>query len=359
MKTIYYLFLIFTFSLFACGSIKEKSGKSPLTISPVHPELFVNQKTDPYTIRVKYTLNIPADFLSAKDRLVYVPRIIAPGHEYALKPLVVSGSKFRKKHRKLGENSLPSVNISEGRKFQWIERNMQIEIDEVVPFQLWMTQAKLLGTAIVETRHTVKTFTQTVANGIVYIPLGPGPVRVKYVEKEIPVSQEMIFYFRYPVNVSFLYPDLSDNLEQLNKLGDLLLQIKHSPSQTLDRIVITGMSSPDGSLAYNERLSMKRANNFLQYLENTSGPFNIRIEVRTEPQDWQGFLKLVEESDIPDKKAVLSILNSDRTAQQKNKALQQLPHYKYLFEHIYPQLQQTSCSVYYTTTMIKTIPVPE
>ena len=169
----------------------------------------------------------------------------------------------------------------------------------------------------------------------------------------------MIFYFRYPVNVSFLYPDLSDNLEQLNKLGDLLLQIKHSPSQTLDRIVITGMSSPDGSLAYNERLSMKRANNFLQYLENTSGPFNIRIEVRTEPQDWQGFLKLVEKSDIPDKKAVLSILNSDRTAQQKNKALQQLPHYKYLLEHIYPQLQQTSCSVYYTTTMIKTIPVPE
>ena len=236
---------------------------------------------------------------------------------------------------------------------------MQIEIDEVVPFQLWMTQAKLLGTAIVETRHTVKTFTQTVANGIVYIPLGPGPVRVKYVEKEIPVSQEMIFYYRYPVNVSFLYPYLSDNLEQLNKLGDLLLQIKHSPSQTLDRIVITGMSSPDGSLAYNERLSMKRANNFLQYLENTSGPFNIRIEVRTEPQGWQGFLKLVEKSDIPDNKAVLSILNSDRTAQQKNKALQQLPHYKYLLEHIYPQLQQTSCSVYYTTTMIKTITIPE
>ena len=67
------------------------------------------------------------------------------------------------------------------------------------------------------------------------------------------------------------------------------------------------MSSPDGALAYKEWFSMKRANNFLQYLENTSGPFNIRIEVRTEPQDWQGFLKLVEKSDIPDKKAVHSI----------------------------------------------------
>lgn len=359
MKMTYYLFLIVTFSLFACGSVKEKSGKYPLTISPAHPELFVNQKTDPYTIRVKYTLNIPADYISAKDRLIYVPRITAPGHEYTLKPLIISGSKFRNKHQAIQKIGLSSADISESRRFRWVPGAMQVEIDEVVPFQLWMAQAKVWGTVIVENRHTVRTFTQAVADGIVYIPLGPGPVRVKYVEKEIPVSQEAIFYFRYPVNASFLYPDLSDNLEQLNKMGDLLLQIKHSSSQKLDRIVITGMSSPDGSPAYNEKLSMKRADNFLQYLENTSGPFHIRIEVRTEPQDWQGFLELVEKSDIPGKKAVLAILNSERTARQKNKALQQLPHYKYLLEHIYPQLQQTSCAVYYTTTTVKTVPEPE
>lgn len=359
MKIVYYLFLICVFSFFSCGSIKEKEKKHPLTTSPVHPELFVNQKTDPYTIRIKYTLNIPADFISEKSCLVYIPRVSATGHDYALRPLIVSGNKFKPKRRALQLPGLPDVDLSSGRRIQLTSGNMQIEIDEVIPFQLWMTQAKLIATTIVETPHTMQTSTQIVSNGIVYVPLGPGPVRVRYVKKEIPLAQEATFYFHYPVNVSFLYPDLSDNLEQLNKMGDLLLQIKNSPSQKLDRIVITGMSSPDGPLAYNERLSIKRADNFLNYLESTSGPFNIRIEIKTEPQDWEGFSEMVKKSDFPDKAAVLAILDSNRTPQQKNRALQQLPHYKYLLKNIYPQLQRTSCTIYYTTTTVKTVPEPE
>lgn len=359
MKIVYYLFLISAFSFFSCSSIKEKEKKYPLTTSPVHPELFVNQKTDPYTIRVKYKLNIPADFISAKDRLVYIPRISAAGHDYTLKPVIVSGSKFKPKHRTIRLPGLSAVNLSSGEGFQLTSGNMQIEIDEVIPFQLWMTQAKLVATTIVETPHAMQTSTQIVSDGIVYIPLGPGPVRVRYVRKEIPVAQEATFYFHYPVNVSFLYPDLSDNLEQLNKMGDLLLQIRNAPAQQLDRIVITGMSSPDGTLAYNEKLSLKRADHFLNYLENTSGPFKIRIEIKTEPQDWEGFSEMVKKSDFPDKEAVLAILDSNRTPQQKNRALQQLPHYKYLLKNIYPQLQRTSCAIYYTTTTVKTVPEPE
>lgn len=358
MKQTNIIFLIFL-TLLSCGSPKNTVKKLQLTTYPAQLELFVNQKTDPYSIHVEYTLDIPEGFVSPKSRLIYIPRILAPGHSYDLTPVIVDGKKFRNKKVFL---QIPGQNIpdlSKARKIKATGKNMQIKIDETVPFQLWMAQARFIATAVLQERNSNRISTQTLAKGIVYLPLGPGPVRVKYVKREVSVPEKAVYRFLYPANVSHLRPELSDNLSHLNQLGNLLLQISHDPRYQLDRIVITGIGSPDGSQSYNEKLANKRANNFLRYLESGYGPFNKSVEVKTVAQDWQGLQQLVEQSDLPDKTAVLSILNSKRDEAQRIAALQRLPEYKYLLSRIYPQLQQTVCEVFYTVREIQTVPVPE
>lgn len=358
MKQTNIIFLIFL-ALLSCGSPKNTVKKLQLTTYPARLELFVNQETDPYSIHVEYTLEIPQGFVSPKSRLVYIPRILAPGHNYDLTPIVVNGEKFRKKNSSLQIPGQSIPDLSKAREIKATGKNMQIKIDETVPFQLWMSQARFIAIAVLQERNSNRISIQTLAESIVYLPLGPGPVRVKYVKKEVSVPEKAVYRFLYPANVSYLRPELSDNLSQLNQMGNLLLQISHDPHYRLDRIVITGIGSPDGSPSYNERLANKRANNFLRYLESGYGPFNKSIEVKTVAQDWQGLRQLVEQSDLSDKTAVLSILDSKRNEVQRIAALQQLPEYKYLLSRIYPQLQQTVCEVFYTVQEIRDVPVPE
>ena len=73
------------------SGVKRIEKKPALTITPSRLQLFVDQHTDPYTIKIVYTLNIPHGFIPSCARMVYQPYFLSAGHRYDLTPLVVSG----------------------------------------------------------------------------------------------------------------------------------------------------------------------------------------------------------------------------------------------------------------------------
>ena len=77
------------------SGVKRIEKKPALTITPSRLQLFVDQHTDPYTIKIVYTLNIPHGFIPSCARMVYQPYFLSAGHRYDLTPLVVSGKNNR------------------------------------------------------------------------------------------------------------------------------------------------------------------------------------------------------------------------------------------------------------------------
>ena len=300
-------------------------------------------------------MNIPQGFIGDKQRLIYIPRFTTPEHEYLLQPLVITGEKFREKDSRTQLPEEDQTALAKARKIQYTRKAMQIKINEDVPFQLWMPQARLTATSVLQSRKSEQTFTQILAEGIVYLPLGPGPVKVKYVKKEVSIEKNTDFRFLYPANVSYLRPEFSDNSSQLKKMNNFLQQISNNPDYKIEQIVITSYCSPDGSYTYNQRLANKRVLNFIHDL----GFPDMKIEFKTVPYDWQGLAAAVEKSNLSDKTTVLSIIRSNRNDIQRISALRQSHNYHYLLTYIYPRLQRTVCDIQYTIKEMQTVPVPE
>ncbi len=88
-------------------------------------------------------------------------------------------------------------------------------------------------------------------------------------------------------------------------------------------IKVVGYSSPDGSAAANEKLSLARAQNVKDYIVNNLGYPPDKISVSSGGVDWEKFAATVEYSYFgDDKSSVLEILrNRNTTSAQKKRAL--------------------------------------
>lgn len=358
MKSICILIFSLLF-LYSFGSNKNTAKEPTVSTTPAKLELFVNQNTDPYTIPVNYILNIPSPCVPPKGYLLYIPYFVNDPYEYFLQPIIIYGKDFRDKNKPLKIPGEFYIDLSQIRSFEIQEENLQIKIRDTVPFQLWMPQAKLKAAIVCEDRQKEYSSTLILADGMVYLPEGPGPVRVKYVKKETDINKQADFHILYPANVSFVHTETGDNLQQLEQMKKLLKQISQNPGAKLKQIILTGCCSPDGSFSYNKRLALKRADNLFSYLQKSAPNIMEYVKIETIPQDWQGLQTLIEQADIKNKNTILNILNKPSSGKLKQTALRELPNYNYLINRIYPQLQQTHCIIYYTIKETQTVPEPE
>lgn len=142
----------------------------------------------------------------------------------------------------------------------------------------------------------------------------------------VPVFKNVSIELYYLINSSTFNPNFrvksaginnSDQLKKLKELGaDTVYLIKG--------IGINGYASPDGELSINEKLSEKRAQSTFNYLkkqlkklgfsEVNDSAFSMSSSIT---EDWEGWKKLVQASDVSDKDAILTIMNSNMSNDAK------------------------------------------
>lgn len=349
MNRIYVILIAGLLILQACGGVKRVEKKPQLTTNPAKQQLFVNEKTDPYTIQVNYTLNVPEGYVPSCARLVYAPAFEAPGHEYALTPVVITGKNYNRLDERQQFFRDKQPDYPGAMHFVSGGENMQINMNQVVPFELWMPESKLVAKVMLEAcdRETLL-YNQTLADGMLYIPQTPGPALVQYVKKEVEKKEEGFARFRYAVNGYILDPALYNNRQEINDMIGLIQKIVDDTLATVNRIVITGICSPDGAWVFNENLAKKRAENVKNYLVQNEKIENSLLEVKYIAEDWEGLQKLIEESDLSDKQAALNIINQISEPDQREAALRRLPQFNYIKQQFYPQLRKVSYEIYYT-----------
>ncbi|MDM8242066.1 DUF3868 domain-containing protein [Phocaeicola barnesiae] len=149
-------------------------------------------------------------------------------------------------------------------------------------------------------------------------------------------------------------PEYRTNRAELDSVQRSFALLKENPNLTVTGIYITGYASPEGSMAYNEKLSQRRAQTFADYVQkhNKDLPKDL-WHVSWKGEDWDGFVAQVEQAEgWPARAKVQEAIAqcNDNIDACEWKIRQQLSadDYRYLIDELYAPLRRNDYRIEYT-----------
>lgn len=127
---------------------------------------------------------------------------------------------------------------------------------------------------------------------------------------------------------------LTKRIDEANKAANLEMK----------QLEIASYASPDGGVKLNEKLADKRDKASQKFINKELKKLkaNVTIDSKFTAQDWEGFQKLMEESNIQDKEVILRVLNMYSDPEQREAEIKNLSAaYKTIADEILPQLRRS------------------
>ena len=109
----------------------------------------------------------------------------------------------------------------------------------------------------------------------------------------------------------------------------------------IKNVEVQAYASPEGGFSFNDKLANKRQDVSEDYVKQQlkNSKVNTDIDAHYTAQDWDGFQKLVSESNIQDKDLILSVLSMYSDPEQREKEIRNLSSvFDQLAKEILPQL---------------------
>ena len=127
-------------------------------------------------------------------------------------------------------------------------------------------------------------------------------------------------------------------------LNEKLREANAAPNMEIAGVTVNSFASPEGSLEFNTQLAEKREKNTTSLMEGQLKKDKItefgELTSSFTPEDWEGFQKLVEKSDIQDKELILSVLKMYKDPQDREREIRNLSSvFNELADQILPQLR--------------------
>ncbi len=150
-------------------------------------------------------------------------------------------------------------------------------------------------------------------------------------EKETTVAVDANIYFDYMKhNINWRFP-LNRQEEAMNKLEELKEFLKQG--WKIKSVEVNAWASPEGEVAYNENLSENRASAVENYVnklvdqieEETDTVMEMpELNVSAKGEDFEGFMKELNASDIQDKQAIANIINSQLAPAERERRIKDM-----------------------------------
>ncbi|MDE5806913.1 MAG: hypothetical protein K2H76_02260 [Muribaculaceae bacterium] len=154
---------------------------------------------------------------------------------------------------------------------------------------------------------------------------------------------------KYSADIHFLINQANIRANQTDKpdyidLNKRLQEANAAPNQEIAGITVNSYASPEGTLEFNTQLAEKRELNTTNLIENQLKKDKIsefgELTSSFTPEDWEGFEKLVEKSNIQDKDLILSVLRMYPDPVQREQEIRNLSAvFNELADQILPQLR--------------------
>ena len=154
---------------------------------------------------------------------------------------------------------------------------------------------------------------------------------------------------KYTADIHFLINQANIRASQTDKadyidLNKKLMEANQTPNQEIAGITINSYASPEGSLEFNTSLAEKREANTTKLMESQLKKDKItefgELTASFTPEDWEGFEKLVEKSNIQDKDLIISVLKLYPDPVDREREIRNLSSvFNELSDQILPQLR--------------------
>ncbi|MEI6754642.1 MAG: hypothetical protein WCK78_15920 [Paludibacter sp.] len=132
----------------------------------------------------------------------------------------------------------------------------------------------------------------------------------------------------------------ADVLALTKKIKD----VSESTNQKVASFEVSGYASPDGGIQLNTNLAEKREAVTVDYLNKEFKKLKnaVKIDTKFTAEDWDGFQKLLENSNIQDKQLILRVLTMYTDPEQREREIKNLSvAFKAIAEEILPKLRRS------------------
>ena len=164
---------------------------------------------------------------------------------------------------------------------------------------------------------------------------------LKVIDKYVEVRDRN--YITFPVGRANVIDTMGQNHVQLAKIERLMDTLINQYEFFVDSITITASSSPDGSMATNNRIAGERARAIKEHLVRKFGhEVDTLIRTRSIGEDWALLKRLIRHnSDMPNWEQITAMINQSRNLDITEPQIRQLfpKDYAYMKEILYPQLR--------------------
>jgi tetratricopeptide (TPR) repeat protein len=283
----------------SCGGPQKMADNASLVDYTVSPDPL---ETHGGKVAVSVDVKYPEKYFHKKAIVTATPYLSYEGGETELKSETLQGESV--------EDNYKVISYTSGGSFSYSD-----EVDYVP--EMMRSELYVRGKASVKDK-SVDLPPVKIADGIITTPL-LADTKGKAIAfgdnfKRI-VPKEYVADIHYIIN---RYDVRNSELKQDDIVGmkDFITAANENDRMDMKGIEISAYASPDGELDLNTRLSGNREGSASRYLKRDLQRSKIAVPededffsmMRT-PEDWEGFKKLMEESDIKDKDLILRVLS--------------------------------------------------
>lgn len=162
-------------------------------------------------------------------------------------------------------------------------------------------------------------------------------------------SFQRVINERYAADIKFLINQANLragelNSDAMNELRREIVNAAAADNRTIEELNIQSYASPDGGLDLNTRLAQQRETNTTKYLRGQLDKDKItefgELTSQFTAEDWEGFSRLVAQSNIQDKDLILSVLSMYKDPEEREREIRNLSNvFEQLADQILPQLR--------------------
>lgn len=312
-------------ALSSCGKKLGQFSADYFTVNP-NPLEAVGEK-----VPARVSANIPAKFFVKNAEVTVTPTLVFNGQEVNSKSYTFQGQKVR------GNNPVISYDNG-GTATIPVSFNYQPEMAKselMLNFTVTQGNKKYVLPAV------------KVANGVVGTAALANAATVT--PAIAPDAFQRVINEKYATDIMFLINQANIRAGQLKtdamaELQKEIIAANNDTARVLQEINISSYASPDGGVKLNTRLAENREKNTKDYVNKMLKKDKItefgELTAQFTAQDWEGFQKLVQQSNIQDKDLILSVLSMYKDPEQREREIRNLSSvFEQLADQILPKLR--------------------
>ena len=330
-------------TLTACSMLALSSCSNKMVLTADNFEVVPNP-LETQTGMVPSTINVsfPEKFMKKKAVVTVIPELRYAGQATQGQSATFQGEKV------LGNNQTISYRLG-GR---YTMRSTVPYNDDMQKSELWMTFKAYKGKKEIQI-PAVKVADGVIATSELYKKTLLSDGGCQAVD-----SFQRVKAQKQEANIKFLVNQANLRKSELknNSVTEFVEMLKKINADregfNLSNVEVQAYASPEGGFKFNDKLAGKRQNVSEKYVKDQlkKTKMNANIDAHYTAQDWDGFQRLVQASNLQDKDVILRVLSMYKDPEEREQQIRNMSAaFRELADGILPELRRSRLIINYET----------